>query len=234
MIGILSLSITVIWLICSWVKCTIENEKAKGRLYTIPATGDEYYFDRLGNTYLKKNGRRIDIRADGTVWYVGSRLNDYLISPEDVENRQHERVNANELRSANKLNLKACKKWSDVYHMYVTTEISTGKPIAILLKDEEKGLYKKYYCDIVQDCYPGKPHTRAFTFQNRRGYNEISQHNKGVKITKKEYHDLNCAGTHKTYDSIGMLRKFGIISDDDIEYYSYKDYSKYANGVYKE
>ena len=75
-------------------------------------------------------------------------------------------------------------KYNYHYGKRITTEISTGKPIAYLIKNERKGCYRKVY---LPDIKPGEHH---YLFEGE-------ENDYGIPITKREFNLLNIpGGTH--------------------------------------
>ena len=175
----------------------IENEKVKSQTYKIDEKGRPTYMDRNGKHYI--NGERIIPEYDYQqhyTRYVGQRTGTVYIDPERERREKHTRENEERKQKAIKDGKLAYEKYDNDWQRQITTEISTGKPIAIL-NATTLGCYKQYASEE-------KPPWKGCFYVN-----QTMAIGEKIPITYDEFCKLNIiGGSHYCYEESGVWRYY--------------------------
>lgn len=178
---------------------SIEKKEALSKpSYTASETGQPVYHDNNMRAY-GRNGEKLDARyttmpnGELRIQMVGKRSG---IVYEDSYARKMQKINerdAEELKSAKKYGKLAYLKYHEMYKNRYTTEISTGKIIAVIYENDFSSTYRKFYLKGNEKIY---------------SRTDAAEGDYGIPITKEEYQKYDIlGGTHSkippTYDSIG-------------------------------
>ena len=166
----------------------VENKQMKDYSYKIDEKGRPTWIDREGHQYI--NGERVVATYDYTnkkLVYAGKRTGTVYIDPEQNIRDRLDRWSEERKRSAIERGMLAYGKYNHIWEKQITTEISTGRPIAELIKRSD-GTYWKYYGRIDSPKYKGECYIG-------------SQHriDEPIQITREEFSALDiCGGSHLT------------------------------------
>lgn len=167
----------------------VENKQMKDYSYKIDEKGRPTWTDRQGNQYI--NGEKVIATYDyknQKLVYAGKNTGTVYIDPEKNQRDRMDRINEQRKQDAIKRGELAYEKYNHDWKKSITTEISTGRPIAELEKRSD-GTYWKQYGSISVPKYEGECY---FGSDHKVG--------KPIQITKEEFIKLDIVGgSHFTY-----------------------------------
>ena len=164
----------------------VENKQMKDYSYKIDEKGRPTWIDRQGNTYI--NGEKVIPTYDYTnhkLVYAGKNSGKVYFDPEQAQRDRLDRWSEKRKQDAIEMGMLAYNKYNHVWKKQITTEISTGRPIAELIKRSD-GTYWKVYGTIDTPKYKGECYVGC-------------QHKTGepIQITREEFSKLNTVdGSH--------------------------------------
>lgn len=166
----------------------VENQRMKNFSYKIDEKGRPTWLDREGNQYI--NGEKVVATYDYTnkkLVYAGQKSGTVYIDPEQNTRDRLDRWSEERKQSAIERGMLAYGKYNHVWGKQITTEISTGRPIAELIKRSD-GTYWKQYGSIDAPKYKGECYIGC---RHRVG--------EPIQITREEFSALDiCGGSHLT------------------------------------
>ena len=171
--------------ICGMGKA-VENKQMKDYSYKIDEKGRPTWIDREGHQYI--NGERVVATYDyknQKLVYAGQRTGTVYCDPEQNKRDRLDRWSEKRKQDAIEMGMLAYNKYNHVWKKQITTEISTGRPIAELIKRSD-GTYWKVYGTID-------------TPKNEWDFYVGCQHKTGepIQITREEFSKLNTVdGSH--------------------------------------
>ena len=164
----------------------VENKQMKDYSYKIDEKGRPTWIDREGHQYI--NGERVVATYDyknQKLVYAGQRTGTVYCDPEQNKRDRLDRWSEKRKQDAIEMGMLAYNKYNHVWKKQITTEISTGRPIAELIKRSD-GTYWKVYGTIDSpknewDIYIGSKHKTG----------------EPIQITREEFSKLNTVdGSH--------------------------------------
>ena len=164
----------------------VENKQMKDYSYKIDEKGRPTWIDREGHQYI--NGERVVATYDyknQKLVYAGQRTGTVYCDPEQNKRDRLDRWSEKRKQDAIGMGMLAYNKYNHVWKKQITTEISTGRPIAELIKRSD-GTYWKVYGTIDTPKYSGECYVGC-------------QHKTGepIQITRDEFCKLNTVcGSH--------------------------------------
>ena len=172
----------------SAAKAAYDNHEMKQISRTVDANGNVHHLDRLCNEYI--NGERVKrvettdrngVKLYSTVGVNSSKVYDtsYGRGTQQLFSMSEQ----NKQRSIEYGSL-AYEQYNPYFGRFVTTEISTGRTITCLFKQEygNKHIYKKWY--FRPEC------------QDEFGYRKTVDGDYGIDITKEEYYKLSTGNSY--------------------------------------
>lgn len=166
----------------------VENKQMKDYSYKIDEKGRPTWIDREGHQYI--NGERVVATYDyknQKLVYAGKNTGTVYIDPEQNTRDRMDRWSEERKKSAIERGMLAYGKYDHVWKKQITTEISTGRPIAELIKRSD-GTYWKQYGSIDSPKYKGEVYVGC---NHRVG--------EPIQITIDEFSKLDiCGGSHLT------------------------------------
>lgn len=161
----------------------VENKQMKDYSYKIDEKGRPTWIDRQGNRYI--NGEKVVATYDydnHKLVYAGQRTGTVYIDPEQNQRDRLDRWSEERKQYAINNGDLAYNKYNHVWKKEITTEISTGRPIAELIKNSD-GTYWKIYGTIDSP-------------KNEWDFYVGCQHKTGepIQITREEFSKLNTVG----------------------------------------
>ena len=161
----------------------VENKQMKDYSYKIDEKGRPTWIDRQGNQYI--NGEKVVATYDYNnhkLVYSGKRTGTVYIDPEQNQKDRLDRWSEERKQYAINNGDLAYNKYNHVWKKEITTEISTGRPIAELIKNSD-GTYWKIYGTIDSP-------------KNEWDFYVGCQHKTGepIQITREEFSKLNTVG----------------------------------------
>lgn len=170
-----------------WTACKIgeavDNHQMKNYTYKVDEKGRPMWLDRKCNQYI--NGERVIATYDYTnkkLVYAGQRTGTVYFDPEQNTRDRMDRWSEERKQSAIERGMLAYGKYDHVWKKQITTEISTGRPIAELIKKSD-GTYWKIYGTIDTPKYNGECYVGC---QHRTG--------EPIQITRDEFCKLDIVG----------------------------------------
>ncbi len=170
-----------------WTACKIgeavDNHQMKNYTYKVDEKGRPMWLDRKCNQYI--NGERVIATYDYTnkkLVYAGQRTGTVYFDPEQNTRDRMDRWSEERKQSAIERGMLAYGKYDHVWKKQITTEISTGRPIAELIKKSD-GTYWKIYGTIDTPKYDGQHY---FGWDHRTG--------EPIQITSDEFCKLDIVG----------------------------------------
>lgn len=164
----------------------VENKQMKDYSYKIDEKGRPTWIDRQGNQYI--NGERVVATYDyknQKLVYAGQRTGTVYIDPEQNTRDRLDGWSEKRKQDAIEMGMLAYNKYNHVWKKQITTEISTGRPIAELIKRSD-GTYWKVYGTIDTPKYKGECYVGC---QHRTG--------EPIQITRDEFCMLDTVcGSH--------------------------------------
>lgn len=164
----------------------VENKQMKDYSYNIDEKGRPTWIDREGHQYI--NGERVVATYDYNnhkLVYAGQRTGTVYIDPEQNKRDRLDRWSEKRKQDAIEMGMLAYNKYNHVWKKDITTEISTGRPIAELIRKSD-GTFWKVYGTIDSPKYEGESY---FGWEHRTG--------EQIKITSDEFCRLNTVcGSH--------------------------------------
>ena len=167
----------------------VENKQMKDFSYGYTDKGEPTWLDRNCNRYI--NGEKVIAKYDYTnqkLVYAGQKSGTVYCDPEQNTRDRLDRWSEERKQKAIEMGLLAYGKYNHEWGKQITTEISTGKPIAQLIKKSD-GTYWKYYGRVDSPKYKGECYIG-------------SQHkiDEPIQITREEFSKLDIVGgSHFTY-----------------------------------
>ena len=161
----------------------VENKQMKDYSYKIDEKGRPTWIDREGHQYI--NGERVAATYDyknQKLVYAGQRTGTVYIDPEQNTRDRLDRWSEKRKQDAIEMGMLAYNKYNHVWKKQITTEISTGRPIAELIKRSD-GTYWKVYGTIDTPKYDGECYVGC---QHRTG--------EPIQITRDEFCKLDTVG----------------------------------------
>lgn len=134
----------------------VENKQMKDYSYKIDEKGRPTWIDREGHQYI--NGERVVATYDyknQKLVYAGKNTGTVYIDPEQNTRDRMDRWSEERKQSAIERGMLAYGKYDHVWKKQITTEISTDRPIAELIKRSD-GTYWKQYGSIDTPKYKGE------------------------------------------------------------------------------
>ena len=164
----------------------IENKQMKDYSYKIDDQGRPTWIDREGKQYI--NGEKVvptyDYKNQKLV-FSGQRTGTVYIDPEKNTRDRLDRWSEKRKQDAIEMGMLAYNKYNHEWKKQITTEISTGRPIAELIKRSD-GTCWKVYGTIDAPKYKGECYVGC---QHRTG--------EPIQITRDEFCKLNTVcGSH--------------------------------------
>ena len=164
----------------------IENKQMKDYSYKIDDQGRPTWIDREGKQYI--NGEKVvptyDYKNQKLV-YAGQRTGTVYIDPEKNTRDRLDSWSEKRKQDAIEMGMLAYNKYNHIWKKQITTEISTGRPIAELIKKSD-GTYWKIYGTIDTPKYDGQSY---FGWEHRTG--------EPIQITSDEFCRLDTVcGSH--------------------------------------
>ena len=182
----------------------IDNQQMKNYTYKIDDQGRPTWMDRNCNDYI--NGEKVVAkavtRADGSVklQQVGQRSGSVYFDPDVARNNKMDERTRFELERAKQYGDLAYNRWYPQYQRCLTTEISTGKIIAALYKEECSNIYRKFYLKNMP--------------VSKYSSTEADPGDFGVPISKEEHRKLNIlCGTFRNTPTYEVLKMIGTDQD---------------------
>lgn len=167
----------------------VDNHQMKNYSYKIDEKGRPTWIDREGHQYI--NGERVVATYDyknQKLVYAGKNTGTVYIDPEQNTRDRLDRWSEERKQSAIERGMLAYGKYDHVWKKQITTEISTGRPIATLDKRSD-GTYWKQYGSIDTPKYKGECYV---------GCQHIAS--EPIQITREEYAALDIVGgSHLNY-----------------------------------
>ena len=169
------------------IAATVENADMMRKPYRHLDDGTPVYLDRKCNEWV--NGEKVVATYDydnKKLVYAGQRSGKVYIDPEANKKRMLDERSEQYKRDAIESGRLAYAKYDHRVDGRITCEISTGKYIAALSRDDKRGKYRKYYLNRPD-----------FTYYNCHCKDEGDE---GIEITKEEFLGLNIVGgSHITF-----------------------------------
>ena len=151
----------------------VENKQMKDYSYKIDEKGRPTWIDREGHQYI--NGERVVATYDYNnhkLVYAGQRTGTVYIDPEQNKRDRLDRWSEKRKQDAIEMGMLAYNKYNHVWKKEITTEISTGRPIAELIKRSDGTCWKVYgTIDAPKykgECYVGCQHRTGEPIQIKR------------------------------------------------------------------
>ena len=167
----------------------VENHQMKNYSYKIDEKGRPTWIDRQGNTYI--NGEKVIPTYDYTnhkLVYAGKNSGKVYFDPEQAQRDRLDAWSEKRKQDAIENGWLAYNKYNHVWKKQITTEISTGRPIATLDKRSD-GTYWKQYGSIDKPKYSGEAYVGC-----------CHKVGEPIQITREEYIGLDTVGgSHLNY-----------------------------------
>lgn len=164
----------------------VENKQMKDYSYKIDEKGRPTWIDRKGHTYI--NGERVVSKFDAKnnqLIQVGQRTGTVYVDPAQNRRDRLDKWSEKEKQDAIERGRLAYNKYNHVWKKDITTEISTGRPIAELIRKSD-GTCWKVYGTIDTPKYKGQSY---YGWEHRIG--------EPIQITSDEFCKLNTVcGSH--------------------------------------
>ncbi len=142
----------------SAISAGIENAKMMSKPYRYLDDGTPVYLDRLCNEHI--NGEKVVSKYNYQLkreQQVGERSGKVYFDAEELNLQRERKQDEEELKRSKRFGYLAYYKYHPEYEKRLATEISTGKIIAVLMKDA--GEYRKFYyndrCPSFSQSAPG-------------------------------------------------------------------------------
>ena len=152
---------------------TVDNSQMKKESFGYTDKGEPTYLDRDCNRYI--NGEKVVATYDYNnhkLVYAGQRTGTVYIDPEQNTRDRLDRWSEKRKQDAIEMGMLAYNKYNHVWKKQITTEISTGRPIAELIKRSDGTCWKVYgTIDAPKykgECYVGCQHKTGEPIQITR------------------------------------------------------------------
>ena len=178
----------------------VDNHQMKKYSFKYTENGEPMWIDRKCNTYI--NGERVIpkfVRSRQDLIYVGQRSGKVYFDPQEAKIKRMEKISNENMEHAKEKGKLAYDKWYPQCERMLSTEISTGKPLAYVKAYEARNLYRKFYLKKI----PNSIHSMIVTEPG----------DFGVPISKEEYEKLKYIGDHYGCLDTATIYAFGTDKD---------------------
>lgn len=161
----------------------VDNAQMKRESFSYTDKGEPTYYDRNGNRYI--NGEKVIATYDydnHKLVYAGQRTGKVYYDPEQAQRDKLDGWSEKRKQMAISNGRLAYNKYNHDWETEITTEISTGRPIATL-EARSDGTYWKQYGTIDKPKYKGEVYVGCM--------HEIGE---PIQITREEYVNLKTVG----------------------------------------
>lgn len=141
----------------------VDNYQMKNFTYKVDEQGRTHWLDRNCNHYI--NGEKVIATydyANQKLVYAGVNTGKVYFDPELAQRQRMDEWSEKRKQNAIKIGMLAYEKYNHEWKKSITTEISTGRPIAKIIGNSD-GTFWKYYAreDLPEykgQCYLGSEH----------------------------------------------------------------------------